>query len=376
MIKKSNDQFKIDIITKVVAGIIMHKTAAQLLNKNRNTITRYVREYKKKGALFVLHKSLGHPGRNKTPEETKEKILKLISEKYYDFNVSHAYEKLAEEELQVISYRTLLRWYHEKKFIKTIRRKRRKAHNARERMPQRGLLLQMDGSFHNWFGNKKTSLIAAIDDADSDVPYAEFFNSETTLNCMKVMQKIIEIKGIPKVLYVDRAGIFGGSKRMEFSHFEESCKELGIQIIFAYSPQAKGRIERLWKTLQGRIIPEMRLKNITTMEEANRYLQNIYLPDIYRAKFTVPPISKDIEYTPIPANKDLNEIFVIKYTRIIINNNTFSYDAQRYQINSPFSFSGMVVEIRIYQDSTVKFYFKNRLLDNFSLIESKSQKVA
>ena len=111
MIRKESDQFKIDIITKVIAGIIMRKTAAKILRKNVNTITRYVKEYKKRGVLFILHKSLGHPGRNKTPDEIKEKIMSLISEKYWDFNVSHAYEKLAEEDLQVVSYRTLLRWY-------------------------------------------------------------------------------------------------------------------------------------------------------------------------------------------------------------------------------------------------------------------------
>jgi hypothetical protein len=229
----------------------------------------------------------------------------------------------------------------------------------------------MDGSFHNWFGGIKTCLISAIDDADSDLPYAEFFNGETTINCMKVMQKIIELKGVPRILYVDRAGIFGGTKRMEFSHFDEACKQLNIQILYAYSPEAKGRIERVWKTLQGRLIPEMRLKKITTISEANLYLQNIYLPELYRPKFTVPPISEVSEYQT--TNKDLNEVFCFKYTRKIINDNTFSYDAKRYQITTPYSFSGMYIEIRVYQDASVKFFFKGRPLEDFELLHSQSK---
>ncbi len=121
-------------------------------------------------------------------------------------------------------------------------------------MAQTGLLLQMDGSPHCWFGGKPSCLIAAIDDADGDVAYGEFFPSEDTISCMVVLQKIIEKKGIFQILYVDRAGIFGGPKRCHFSQVKRALAELGIHIIFANSPEAKGRIERLWSTLQDRLI--------------------------------------------------------------------------------------------------------------------------
>ena len=148
----------------------------------------------------------------------------------------------------------------------------------------------MDGSHHDWNGKNKTVLIAAIDDATSDIPWAEFFTSEDTLNCMTVVQRIIESVGIPEALYVDKAGWFGAiSKRPDFSNFVRACEEIGTKVIFANSPQAKGRIERTWNTFQDRLVPEMRLYNIKHIPEANRYMQEIFLPHYWKAKNTVLP---------------------------------------------------------------------------------------
>ena len=122
-------------------------------------------------------------------------------------------------------------------------------------------------------------MIAAIDDATSDIPYAEYFLSEDTINCMTVLQKIIEKQGIPYAIYVDQAGCWGGEKRAHFNQFKRACEELGIKIIFANSPEGKGRIERTWDTMQDRIIPEMRLRKIHRMSAANDYLQNQFLPN-------------------------------------------------------------------------------------------------
>lgn len=133
-----------------------------------------------------------------------------------------------------------------------------------------GLMLQMDGSTHRWFGNNKSCLIAMIGDANSDI-HAEFFPSEITAGCLKVMRSVIEKSGVFKTLYVDRAGIFGGPKSCNFSQMQRACEELGINIIFASSPQGKGRIERAFDTLQDRLIPELRLHNIIDMAGANSY---------------------------------------------------------------------------------------------------------
>ena len=133
-------------------------------------------------------------------------------------------------------------------------------------MPAEGYLLQMDGSPHRYNGRDIWSLILAIDDATSEIPHGEFFLSETTTACMQVLRRIVEKKGLPRALYVDKAGWAGGGKRVEFCQFHRACEELGIQVLFANSPEAKGRVERSFNTIQDRIIPELRLAKIKTMK--------------------------------------------------------------------------------------------------------------
>ena len=192
-------------------------------------------------------------------------------------------------------------------------------------MPSPGLLVQMDGSPHRWFGDSKSCLIAAIDDANSEL-HAEFFPSETALGCMKVVKDLIKKRGVFKTLYVDRAGIFSGPKRCHFSQVQRACKELGIEIIFANSAEGKGRIERSFNTLQDRLIPELRIKNITCMEAANGYLQKIFIPRYWNKKLTVKPESSTSEYNEVPSHISLDEIFVIKEYRKTRNDHTFSYN--------------------------------------------------
>ena len=158
-------------------------------------------------------------------------------------------------------------------------------------MPSEGVMVQLDGSSHDWFGGKKACLIAAVEDATS-----EFFDSETTLGCMRVLQQIMKRKATFHTLYVDRAGIFGGGKRQRFSQLQRACNELGIEIIFAHSPEAKGRMERAFQTLQDRLVAEMRLRKIKTRSQANEYLQKSFIPNEWNKKFTVRPESKESYY--------------------------------------------------------------------------------
>lgn len=166
-------------------------------------------------------------------------------------------------------------------------------------MESAGLLLQMNGSYHCWFGNEKSCLIAIIDDATSEI-HAEFFKSETTQGCLKVMREYIEQKGLFKALYVDKAGIFGGSKRCNFSQMQRACEELGIKIIFANSLQGKGRIERSFDTFQDRLIPELRLHNISDMQSANCYLQEVFIPEYWQKTLAVGANNTISEFTLCP----------------------------------------------------------------------------
>lgn len=229
-------------------------------------------------------------------------------------------------------------------------------------MQQTGIMLQMDGSPHAWFGGKVSCLIAAIDDADSEVPFGEFFPAEDTISCMRVLQKIIEMRGIFQILYVDRAGIFGGPKRSNFSQVKRALKELGIHIIFANSPEAKGRIERLWDTLQDRLVPEMRLRNIKSYEAANAFLQEEFLPNEYATKFMVTPANLQTAYKPLPTEIDLNEVFCIKEYRSVNRDHTFSWDSITYRIDSELKHSirKQRLEIRTYQDLSWKVFFADK----------------
>jgi hypothetical protein len=232
-------------------------------------------------------------------------------------------------------------------------------------MPSEGLLLQMDGSPHRYNGKDEWCLIAAIDDATSDIPYAEFFLSEDTINCMSVMQKIIEKKGIPYAIYVDRAGCLGGGKRALFNQFKRACGELDIRIIFASSAQAKGRIERTWDTIQDRLIPEMRLRNIKSMPAANDYLQNQFIPNYWTQKNTVVPHNFESRYKPIPGDKNLREIFCLKEYRNVKADHTLSWNNVIYQLNSPLKYSirGQKIELRTYQDLTWVAYYAGKPIE-------------
>ena len=234
-------------------------------------------------------------------------------------------------------------------------------------MDSPGLMLQMDGSTPQWFGNKKSCLIAMIDDATSEL-YAEFFEAETTLSCLQVLKKVIEKKGVFKALYVDRAGLFGGPKRCHFSQVQRACSELGIEIIFANSPQAKGRIERVFNTLQDRLIPELRLRSIHTMEKANQYLQRVFIPSYWNK---IEPSNNDSGFEPVQKHLTLGTTCIIKEYRKIRNDHTFSYGNKFYLIKSSLkeSIAKQEIEIRISNKEKFTAYFANRKLNIAKVLE-------
>lgn len=249
----SKSQFTVDIISKVIDGRISINSAAILLSKSRRTVERYLSRYRKEGIRFVIHGNKGRIPVNKISESLKKEVQELIQTKYYDFNLQHLAELLVKNEGIAVKRETLRTWAHAIHHVKRSKRRRSRVRKYRERMESPGLMLQMDGSPHRWFGGERSCLIAIVDDATSDI-HAEFFPSETTEGCMKVMRAYIEKRGIFKTLYVDRAGIFAGPKRSNFSQMQRACEELGIEIIFANSPQGKGRIERAFDTFQDRLV--------------------------------------------------------------------------------------------------------------------------
>ena len=360
----ARDQLKLDVIGKVVSDVFDRDRACLILDVSQRTIRRYLKGYRDKGLLFVKHGNYQRSPLNKTPESLRQRVCDLVKNKYFDFNMIHCLEKLLENEKISIKRETFRKWCHDIKMVKRAKRRRSKARYMRARMKQTGLMLQMDGSPHKWFGGKDSCLISAIDDASNEVPFAEFFPAEDSLSCMRVLEKIIAKKGIFQLLYVDRAGWFGGTKRTDFAQVKRACEELGVHVIFANSAEAKGRVERLFNTLQDRLIPEMRFRRIHSYHAANCFLQEQFLPNEYDKKFTVIPANLQTAYKPLPISIDLNEIFCLKHYRIVKRDHTVPWQGKLYQITSPVKYSiyKQKVEIRTYQDLSFKMFFAGKEL--------------
>jgi transposase len=358
----AQEQLTLDIIVKISTGRMGRKEGQKILGVSERTLRRHLRFYSEAGPLSIKHGNYQKAPANLTNPEIKKQVQALVREKYFDFNLTHCLEKLKSEHAVEVSHDTLRRWCHEIGMVKRAKRRSAKVRRRRDRMAQTGVMLQMDGSPHCWFGGKESCLIAAIDDADSDVPFAEFFPAEDTIACMRVIQKIIEKKGLFQILYVDRAGIFGGQKRTNFSQFKRAAEELGIHVIFANSPEGKGRIERLWNTLQDRLIPEMRIRNIQSYESANDFLQNQFLPNEYASKFKVIPENLVPGYRPVPSHIDLNEVFCLKEERVCARDHTFGWKGEAYRIDSELKHSiyKQKIELRTYQDLSWKAFFAAR----------------
>jgi hypothetical protein len=301
--------------------------------------------------------------------------LELAQGKYFDFNFVHMNEFLEEQDKLKVSYSVLRRCCVKKGIAKHRKRSHRRIRRHRARFLREGMLLQMDGSHHKWNGKDEWVLIAAIDDATSEIAYAEFFPGETTLGCMEVMKKIIALKGVPLSLYTDRAGLFGGHKRQDFSQFGRACEELQVTILFANSPQAKGRIERSWKTFQDRLIPELRFHKITDMASANRYLQGKFLPEYWNRTNVVLPAEKESHYRPRPRGVDLEQVFCTKEKRVIASDHTIQYQGKKYNIENTIhrSWAGYDVEIRTYPNGQWSAYYGSLAL-NLKVLSSSGKK--
>ncbi len=327
------EQLTYRIIEDYRLGRISRKEAALILNVSEKTIQRRAKSIREKGLPGVKHGNSGRSPHNKIHTETKAEIVRIVGEKYYDFNLLHAREKMIEEGRPIVSYGTFYKWCISSGLGKGKRRRRTsKSRVVRERMANEGLMLQMDGSHHAWNGTDTWCLIACIDDATSNIPYGRFFKSETTAACLKVVKEIILIKGIPDVIYTDNAGWSGKGKRDNFSQFKRACEDLGIRIITTSSPQSKGRIERAWRTFQDRLIPEMRLAGVTTMTHANQFLHQCFLPQYWNVRNTVEPLCAATRYRPIPEHIDLEQVFCMHYDRIVTSDSSITYGGDRYKI--------------------------------------------
>lgn len=373
VLMSNRDQFRLGILNDFNSRKIRRSEAAVLLETTERNVSKMARRVEQKGVWGVLHGNTSKCAHNKSPEELRAQVLKIVKEKYFDFNVTHCKEMLEKNEGLKITYSVLYGWLKQAGLIKRKKRHRSRIYKQRIRMPAEGILLQLDGSHHKWNGKDEWVLIAAIDDATSKIAHAEFYTSEDTLNCMNLIEKIIHKFGIPQSIYVDKAGWFGGTKRDGFSHFVNACETLGIKIIFANSPQAKGRIERAWDTFQDRLIPEMRLLDIRNIVKANDYLQNEFISHYWQNKNTVEARVPEIKYKPLASGMDLKEVLCLKEIRHVKKDHTISWEADIYRVSSSqnVSLANRQIEIRTYQNLTMKMFYAGHEI-KFEKIKEKS----
>lgn len=346
-----NDQQKFEIVSQVDSGMMRRAKACRLLDVSERTLSRYLKKYRERGLMFLKHGNCGKKPANRHSSELKHKCHTIMKEELWDFNMTHARE-IIEERLQVkISRETFRRWCHDFKLVKHKVKRRSKARYKRYRQIKPGLMIQFDGSYHKWYGGKERCLIAGIDDATSSIVAAEFCDSENVFDCMKVLREIIEKHGVFESLYVDRAGVYGGIKRRGFSNVTRALKALGVDVIYARSPQGKGRVERLFNTVQDRLIPELRLNGIKKDELANRYLKEIYVPN-HNKKFAVSPSFDESGFKELDPNIDLRALFCVQQQRTVGKDHSISLDSKTYVLKPEDgkSLSRLKVEVRIYPD--------------------------
>jgi hypothetical protein len=327
---------------------------AQLNGKSYRQSQRIVAKVRAQGMPGVKHGNLGRTPHNKTCEELEQDIHGLLKGKYNDFNLTHFKEMIECHEGIKLGKNIIHRIATKNNLIKRPKRKlSKKSYKPRPRMPQEGMLVQFDGSEHEWFGGFKSDLIGGIDDATGKVLGVEFFIGETSLHCMKVMRDIIEDNGIPHAFYLDKAGAFGKDDRDQTStQIGRALSDLGSNVILANSPQAKGKIERLWDTLQDRLIAELSFYKIKTIVQANKFLQDDFIPR-FNKNFSYEAREKTKAY--LKCEQELDLVFCMKENRKIGNGNTFSWGGQSYIVDENRSYKYRVVNINTHYDNSTTF---------------------
>ena len=359
---------RLHIIQKVLNEKLSQVEAGEILLLSDRQIRRIVSKIRQEGDKGIRHGLRGKPSSRMLPKKVKEKAIKFYREKYKGFGPTLLSEKLLELEGIKISKETLRNWLIETGDWKKVR-KSRTHRQWRERKHYFGEMVQMDGSHHDWLEGRGPELVlmAYIDDATNTV-FARFYDYEGTIPAMESFKHYIEKYGIPISVYLDRHSTYKSTgkptiedelaNKMPKSQFERALEELGVRVIHAYSPQAKGRIERLFKTLQDRLIKEMRLKGIRTKDEANEFLKH-YLKG-HNKRFVFKPAKEGDLHRGIPKDADIDRILCIKTKRTLRNDFTISHDGNLYQITERVNGKEVIVEERV--DGSMHIICDNRRL--------------
>jgi transposase len=326
-----------EIILRAMARRITWLQAAEIIGISARQMRRIRQRYEDYGYDGLYDRRKGKPSPKRVPLKTVEEVLALYREEYFDFNVKHFHEKLKEKHGIDLSYTWVKAALQGAGLVKKDR-KRGTHRKRRPRRPLPGMLLHIDGSKHQWFQDDYWyDYLVIMDDATSEIYYAQLVEEESTQTVMTAIREVVEAKGRFCSLYTDRASHFfytakagEAVDRERLTQVGRALKDLGIEPIPAYSPQARGRSERGFGTWQGRLPQELRIRNITTVEAANEFLRREYI-DEWNRKFTVEAAQKGTAFVPCHRH-DLDLVFSIQHERVVANDNTVSYANRSLQI--------------------------------------------
>jgi len=366
------------VVEKILDGHMTNPEGAAVLGLSVRQVIRLKKKYVAEGGAQALaHRNRGKKPSHALSEEVKQQVVTLYNTKYYGSNNCHFAELLEEHESLKLSHSSVRRILLSKGIKQARQRRRSKAHPPRQRKPQAGMLWQIDATPYAWLEDRAPSftLHAAIDDATGTVVGAVFRPTECREGYSLVMQQGIRKYGIPLGLYSDRHTIFRSpnekltleqelaGETKPLSHFGKAIAELQIEHIKAITPQAKGRVERLWATLQDRLVIELRRLGVTTIEEANAALPKLLKK--HNRRFAVAPKEAESAYVPLDPSINLSHVFTIREYRKMGSGNTIPYNGTVYTLAKPVPFrfdSRMTVEVRQTLDGEVFLWHQGQAL--------------
>jgi transposase len=376
ILMSSKEAERIGIVERVIGKLLKQTEAAEQLGISERQLRRIVRKYREEGANGLVHKNRGRESGKKVSKEAEEEIKRLYEGLYYDFKPSLFCEKLIEEHGIELSHETIRKLLIKQGQWEVNKNREKKCHIWRERKGHRGEMVQMDGSYHDWFegrikGEREQCLHGYIDDATGTI-WVRFEESEGVKPVLDSLQRYCEKEGIPFGMYVDRYSTYKTNRQATIdeelknksaeTQVERICKELGIRMIHARSPQAKGRIERLFETLQDRLVKELRLQEINTVEEANKFLEEEYLAK-YNKQFSISARETASYYKKLAANLDKKWTFAIRDMRIIGNDYTIRRKGKIYLLQNPTPrMRRRKVEIKEAIDGSLRFSTKDTII--------------
>lgn len=336
------EQDRLVVLRQVQQGKLTQRKAAEQLGLSARWVKKLMKRLRSEGARGLVHRLRGRASNRGHGVQVRQRAVELVGERYADYGPTLAAEVLASEHAVAVNRETLRQWMSQARIWKPRRQKIHQVHVWRRRREQRGELVQWDTSEHRWLEGRgeKLYLIAMIDDATSELT-ARFARHDSSAENMRLLGRYIERHGRPVEVYTDKAGLFQVNRPLHYNkhlpaapeqtQIKRALEELGIGRIAAHSPQAKGRVERSFQTMQDRLVKGLRRAGTTTLEHANRYLWEVFEPD-WNRRFAKPPASPLDAHRALRKDHHLASALSHVETRMVNNDYTLRWGGERYQI--------------------------------------------